>query len=151
MIGNFQTDTLLCCVPPPSFRFRETVALTALVLPAFVSEKAVALIAPSFRRLLLLFDLESVLDLRFWWSFGRAFSLILGEDVVDLRWISDDCIDGGCIPVMWWGFDLRTCAPLMVFRSRRGGRMTRVPRCEDLDTCPVHATRVNEEAPLGLG
>ncbi|KAH0876353.1 hypothetical protein HID58_063747 [Brassica napus] len=92
MIGNFQTDTLLCCVPPPRgriemkpqpellsnstpvskldsgkrFRFWETVALTAPVLPAFVSGKAVALIAPSFRRLLLRFDLESVLDLRFW-------------------------------------------------------------------------------------
>ncbi|KAF3485618.1 hypothetical protein F2Q69_00056910 [Brassica cretica] len=91
---------------------------------------------------------------RFWasrWSFGRAFSLILTEDVVDFRWISDDCSDGGCILTMWWGFDLRTRAPLMVFRSRRGGRVTRVPSYEDLDTCPVHATRVNEEAPLGLG
>ncbi|KAF2549545.1 hypothetical protein F2Q70_00023447 [Brassica cretica] len=120
--------------------------------------KTVALIAPSSRQLLLRFDPESVLDLHFcqrvWaprWSFGRTFSLILAEAVVDFRWISDDCGDGVFIPVMWWGFDLRTRAPLMVFRSRRGGRVTRVPRSEDFDTCPVHATRVNEEAPSGLG
>ncbi|KAF3498132.1 hypothetical protein DY000_02056611 [Brassica cretica] len=30
-----------------------------------------------------------------WWRFGRAFSLILAEAVVDFWWISEDCGDGG--------------------------------------------------------
>ncbi|KAH0904664.1 LOW QUALITY PROTEIN: hypothetical protein HID58_044167 [Brassica napus] len=103
-----------------SFRFRETVALTA---PDFAGDR-LRESEPSFLRLLLRFDLEPVLDLRFcfsfvqstlvlnilvdfgsivdlqrvWaprWSFRRAFSLILAEVSVDFWWISEDCGDGG--------------------------------------------------------
>ena len=55
-----------------SFRFWEMVALTASVSPAIISGKEVALIAPSFLRLLLRFDRESVLDLHFCSPFAQS-------------------------------------------------------------------------------
>ncbi|CAN6973171.1 unnamed protein product, partial [Brassica oleracea var. botrytis] len=87
---------------------------------------------------------------------GRAFVLTPAEAVVLFQWRSDYCGDGVCMPMKRWGFDLRTRAPLMVFRSRRSGLVTRVSRSEDYDTCPVHASRRKEEAPfwirtMGLG
>ncbi|CAN7085757.1 unnamed protein product, partial [Brassica oleracea var. botrytis] len=166
---------------------------------AFVSKKAVALIAQFFRRLFLRFDPESSsrstlllflcsIDSRsenlygFFGSIeddccsskmvfeiyrfssvlgskvelGRTFALTPAEAVVLFRWRSDYCGDGVCMPMKGWDFDLRTRAPLMVFRSRRGGLVTRVSLSEDYDTCPVHASRGKEEAPfwvrtMGLG
>ncbi|KAH0865095.1 hypothetical protein HID58_082306 [Brassica napus] len=87
---------------------------------------------------------------------GRASALTPAEAVVLFRWRSDYCGDGVCMPMKGWGFDLRTRAPLMVFRSRRGGLVTRVSRNEDYDTCHVHASRGKEETPfwvrtMGLG
>ena len=81
---------------------------------------------------------------------GRAFALTPAEAIVDFRWMSDYCGDGVCMPVKGWGFDLRTRAPLMAIRSRRGSLVTRVPRSEDFNTCLVHATRGHEEAPSGF-
>ncbi|KAH0892582.1 hypothetical protein HID58_055011 [Brassica napus] len=66
-----------------SFRFRETVALT---VPDFAGD-----------RLRESGGSDSTLQ-RVWapgWRFGRAFSLILAEAVVDFWWISEDCGDGG--------------------------------------------------------
>ncbi|KAF3543909.1 hypothetical protein DY000_02000049 [Brassica cretica] len=177
-----------------SFCFRGTEALTSPISPAFVFGKAVALIAPFFRRLLLRFDLESSprstlllflcsIDSRsenlfgFFGSIeddccsskrgsmvfeiyrfssvlgskvelGRAFALIPAEAVVLFWWTSDYCGAGVCMPMKGWGFDLRTRTPLMVFRSRRGGLVTRVSHSEDYDTCHVHASRGKEEAPF---
>ncbi|KAH0883142.1 hypothetical protein HID58_059238, partial [Brassica napus] len=87
---------------------------------------------------------------------GRAFALTPAEAVVFFRWRSDYCDNGVCMPMKGWGFDLRTHAPLMVFRSRRGGLVTRIPCSKDYDTCHVHASRGKEEAPfwvrtMGLG
>ena len=169
-------------------------ALTAPVSPAFISGKAVALIAPFFRRLLLRFHPKSSsrstlllflcsIDSRsenlyeFFGSIeddccsskrgsmvfeiyrfssvlgskvelGRTFALTPTEAVVLFRWRSDYCGDGVCMPMKGWGFDLRTRAPLMVFRSRRGGLVTRIPCSKDYDTCHVHASRGKEEAPF---
>ncbi|KAF2569351.1 hypothetical protein F2Q68_00024520 [Brassica cretica] len=185
-----------------SFCFRGTVALTTPISPAFVSGKAVVLIALFFRRLLLRFDPESssrstlllflcsidsrsenlygffgsieddccsskrgsmVFEIYMFSSVlgskvepGRAFALTPAEAVVLFRWRSDYCDNGVCMPMKGWGFDLRTHAPLMVFRSRRGGLVTRIPCSLDYDTCHVHASRRKEEAPfwvrtMGLG
>ena len=55
-----------------SFRFWKMVALRTSVSPAIVSEKEVALITLSFLWLLLRFDPESVLDLRFCYLFAQS-------------------------------------------------------------------------------
>ena len=68
---------------------------------------------------------------------SRAFALIPAEAVVFFRWWSDYCGGGVCMPMKSF-----------VTWSRRGGLVTRVPRREDFDTCTLHATRGEKEAPL---
>ncbi|KAG5409587.1 hypothetical protein IGI04_005906, partial [Brassica rapa subsp. trilocularis] len=87
------------------FRFRKTVALTAPISLAFIFGEAVILTAPSFRRLFLRIDPESIHGSRSatvlasMVEFGRAFSLTPAEDDVVFRWMSDSCGDGGCMSV----------------------------------------------------
>ncbi|WZZ81857.1 hypothetical protein YC2023_102429 [Brassica napus] len=129
-----------------SFSFRGTVALTAPISPAFVSGKAVALIAPFFRRLLLRFDPKS----------SSRSTLLLFLCSIDSR--SENLFSSvlGSKVELGRAFALTPAEAVVLFRWRRGGLVTPVSRNEDYDTCHVHASRGKEETPfwvrtMGLG
>ncbi|KAF2544500.1 hypothetical protein F2Q68_00033146 [Brassica cretica] len=126
-----------------SFCFQGTVALTAPISPVFVSGKAVA---PFFCWLLLRFDPES----------SSRSTLLLFLCSIDSR--SENLFSSvlGSKVELGRAFALTPAEAVVLFRWRCGGLVTRVPRSEDYDTCPVHASRGKEETSfwvrtMGLG